>query len=246
MLSLFRSFFSWGKKQPSKQITVMLIGLDNSGKTTLLSAIQGNVDHETMPTVGFDREVISDSGFTTTYFDLGGGAQIRSIWASYYVNVHAAIFVVDASDEKRLDEARDTLQNTLSHDHFKGKSLLVFANKQDLPNALPPSAISERLQLHALSIPYNIIGIQAKTDKGKPTDSNIKVGLKWLQNGIAKDFVALDQRVQMETKKEDERKAIERREKFKRIKARKEAREAEEARQAELAKQKGEAEAESK
>mmetsp|Transcript_2556 Transcript_2556/g.9681 ORF Transcript_2556/g.9681 Transcript_2556/m.9681 type:complete len:238 (+) Transcript_2556:363-1076(+) len=227
--SFFKNFFNWSSKKNEKHLTVMLIGLDNSGKSTLLSSIQGTVDHDTMPTVGFDREIVKHGNYHITYFDLGGGENIRSLWSAYFANVHAAIYVIDSSDEKRMDEARRVLLDCLQHDYFKGKTVLFFANKQDLGESLSAEEIAQRLRLHELDIQYNILGITAKTPKGTPTDPNIKRGLTWLGDALSKDFDQLDNRVRTETQREDERKSEEKRIKFERIRKRKE----EEARQQE-------------
>lgn len=40
--------------------------------------------------------------------------------------------------------------NTLLQDELRGATLLVFANKQDLPNAMSVSEITDKLGLHSL------------------------------------------------------------------------------------------------
>ncbi len=61
------------------------------------------------------------------------------------------IYIVDSSDVERIEESRDELHSILQDDGFpKDATLLVFANKQDAPDALAPSNVAERLCLGRL------------------------------------------------------------------------------------------------
>ncbi|KAJ7620279.1 ARF small monomeric GTPase [Roridomyces roridus] len=60
------------------------------------------------------------------------------------------IFVVDSSDRERVSEAREELQRMLKEDTLRDTLLLVFANKQDLPNAMTTAEIADKLDLHGL------------------------------------------------------------------------------------------------
>lgn len=175
-----------------------------------------------MPTVGFDREIVKHGNYHVTYFDLGGAENIRSLWTSYFANVHAAIYVIDSADPNRLEESSRELRECLKHQFFVGKSVLFFANKQDLKESMTADEIASFMKLEELDIQYNIFGITAKTEKGKPTDPNIKKALSWLTDAISKDFEALDTRVRKETQEEDERKEEAKRIKFEMIRKRKE------------------------
>ncbi|KAH7931798.1 hypothetical protein HPB52_025279 [Rhipicephalus sanguineus] len=60
------------------------------------------------------------------------------------------IFVVDSNDRERITEAQDELQKMLSEDELRDAILLLFANKQDLPNAMPVGELTEKLGLNQL------------------------------------------------------------------------------------------------
>lgn len=63
-----------------QRLKLVLIGLDNAGKTTLLNTLR-NVDAETTPTYGFISQTIRDAGgVDIEIYDLGGGKSIRRIW----------------------------------------------------------------------------------------------------------------------------------------------------------------------
>jgi signal recognition particle receptor subunit beta len=67
-----------------------------------------------------------------------------------FQNTQGIIFVVDSNDRDRISEARDELQRMLNEDELRDALLLVFANKQDLPNAMNPAEITDKLGLHSL------------------------------------------------------------------------------------------------
>ena len=48
----------------------------------------------------------------------------------YYSEAHGLIFVVDAADPERLDEARAVLHQLLGHPDLSSIPLLLLANKQ--------------------------------------------------------------------------------------------------------------------
>jgi ADP-ribosylation factor-like protein 13B len=109
-----------------KELTIMLIGLDNSGKTTLQQALGGDPDPFVVPTVGFSAPLtIPMHGYRLTLYDLGGGARIRAVWPSYFADVHGVVYVVDAADPSRLEESASELQQALLHPMVVGKPILM-------------------------------------------------------------------------------------------------------------------------
>jgi hypothetical protein len=79
-----------------------------------------------------------------------GVVQIRPLWRHYFQNTQGLIFVVDSNDRDRIGEARDELHRMLNEDELRDAVLLVFANKQDLPNAMNAAEITDKLGLHSL------------------------------------------------------------------------------------------------
>jgi ADP-ribosylation factor 1/2 len=109
---------------------------------------------------GFNVEKIQYGKVDLTVWDVGGQETIRRLWrycnsfswcclmATDYYGTHGIIFVVDSSDRDRISEARDELTALLRADELQNAVLLVYANKQDLPYAMNPSEITEKLGLH--------------------------------------------------------------------------------------------------
>jgi len=82
---------------------------------------------------------------------VGGQDKIRPLWRHYYQNTLGLIFVLDSSDRGRIEEAKEELDKLLSEAELSNVLVLIFANKQDLPTALPISEIEQQLGLAKLS-----------------------------------------------------------------------------------------------
>ena len=112
---------------------ILLIGLDNSGKTTILNFVKSKKFIETEPTIGLNIETIRIKNFEFLIFDVGG--RIRSLWNHYYENLSAIIFVIDSTDRARLWETRLELIKINEELKFQSIPALIFYNKQDLNNS---------------------------------------------------------------------------------------------------------------
>jgi len=128
----------------------LILGLDNSGKTTILYKLQMGEVVTTVPTIGFNVETVQYKNLRFQVWDLGGQTSIRPYWRCYYQNTSAVIYVVDSADTERLSLSKQELVAMLEEEELKDAALLVFANKQDLPNALPSNVVAERLGLASL------------------------------------------------------------------------------------------------
>nr|VZI01088.1 unnamed protein product [Spirometra erinaceieuropaei] len=90
------------------------------------------------------------------------------------------VFVVDSNDCERIVEVREELQGMLNEDELRDAALLVFANKQDLPNAMPASEITERLGLCALRGRQWYVQATCAT-----SGTGLYDGLDWLSNSLS-------------------------------------------------------------
>ena len=50
--------------------------------------------------------------------------------------------MIDSNDRERIGEAREELNRMLNEDELRDAVLLIFANKQDLPNAMNAAEIT--------------------------------------------------------------------------------------------------------
>mmetsp|Transcript_12702 Transcript_12702/g.43316 ORF Transcript_12702/g.43316 Transcript_12702/m.43316 type:complete len:186 (+) Transcript_12702:169-726(+) len=137
----------------SKEVRILILGLDNAGKTTILYKLQNETDDEeimTIPTIGFNVEAIEYKNLTLTVWDIGGQDKIRPLWRHYYSDTQGVIFVVDSNDRDRVAMAKDELHGLLDQFELRDATVLIYANKQDLPNALPPARLVQELELNSL------------------------------------------------------------------------------------------------
>ncbi len=130
LLSILRK-----NRQKERQIRVLLLGLDNAGKTSILKRLQGQDISEVSPTLGFNIQTVEAGGFKLNMWDIGGQRSLRSYWRNYFEHTDAIVWVVDSAADARLDECAAELREVLKEERLLGASLLVLANKADL---LPP------------------------------------------------------------------------------------------------------------
>jgi|Transcript_36214 ADP-ribosylation factor 1/2 len=175
--SLFKSMF--GKQD----VRILMVGLDAAGKTTILYKLKLGEIVTTIPTIGFNVETVEYKNLKFTMWDVGGQDKLRPLWRHYFQNTNGIIFVVDSNDRDRVGQARDELQKMLAEDELRNAVLLVFANKQDLPNAMSTTEVQEKLGLHALrQRNWFIQGCCATTAQG------LYEGLDWMSANIKKSM----------------------------------------------------------
>ncbi|KAL7845668.1 hypothetical protein AOLI_G00238600 [Acnodon oligacanthus] len=135
-------------KKILKTRQVVLMGLDSAGKSTLLYRIQRGVVMQTSPTIGFNVLTLElDKKTVFTVWDIGGQGSMRAYWKYYLENSEALVFVVDASDRARMEEAKTALKEVLSDHNMTDIPLMVLANKSDLPDAMTVSEVSKQLDM---------------------------------------------------------------------------------------------------
>ena len=120
----------------NKEVRVLILGLDNAGKTTILYKLQMGEVVTTVPTIGFNVETVQYKSLRLQVWDLGGQTSIRPYWRCYYQNTNAIIYVVDSADGERMGLCKNELITMLEEEELKGAALIIFANKQDLPGAI--------------------------------------------------------------------------------------------------------------
>ncbi|KAJ0170447.1 hypothetical protein K1T71_013818 [Dendrolimus kikuchii] len=210
MGNCFASIFR--RRNVRRHIVLILIGLDNAGKTKTVNNLAGEKDDKVLPTVGFKAVNLVHKATPVTIYDLGGGPHFRQIWPQYYSEVHGVIFVIDSSDYSRLDECKIVLEEVLSHDKISGKPVLVLANKQDKNGALDDIDVVEKLNIEPLVNRYRCPTLvesytaQPQENTKKPKiDPGLRKGYQWLLNYIVRRYGDINLRVQTDIHSELER-----------------------------------------
>ncbi|XP_047452598.1 ADP-ribosylation factor 5 [Mugil cephalus] len=172
----------FGRLFGKKQMRILMVGLDAAGKTTILYKLKLGEIVTTIPTIGFNVETVEFKNISFTVWDVGGQDKIRPLWRHYFQNTQGLIFVVDSNDRERVAESAEELSKMLLEDELKDAVLLVFANKQDLPNALSVSELTDKLGLHALrNKTWHIESTCATQGTG------LYEGLDWLSRELSKN-----------------------------------------------------------
>jgi len=163
-----------------KEHRIVMLGLDNAGKTTTLYKIKLGEVVQTTPTIGFNVESVQRKNLKLSVWDVGGQDQIRGLWRHYFLNTRAVIFVVDSNDTNRLREAREELWKVLESPELANAVVLVFANKQDLPQAATADEVAAQLDLANINEhPWHVQPACATEGTG------LDEGFDWMANRIA-------------------------------------------------------------
>ena len=140
----------WARMVGKTEMRILMVGLDAAGKTTILYKLKLGEVVTTIPTIGFNVETVEYKNLSFTVWDVGGQDKIRPLWRHYYQGTNGLIYVVDSNDRDRTEDAREELTKMLNEDEMRDVVLLVCANKQSLPNAMPAAEVTEKLGLHNL------------------------------------------------------------------------------------------------
>eukprot|EP01041_Mallomonas_annulata_P009268 gene9268-19240_t len=154
-------------KKRDREARVLVLGLDNAGKTSILAKLSdANIDHIS-PTNGYNIKTLVHDLFKLTMWDLGGQKSLRTFWKNYFESTHALIYVIDSTDRRRMEETGVELHSLLEEPKLFGIPVLIYANKQDLLHALSADDISRGLGLVGIrDRPWHISPCSAKNGTG--------------------------------------------------------------------------------
>mmetsp|Transcript_12634 Transcript_12634/g.44239 ORF Transcript_12634/g.44239 Transcript_12634/m.44239 type:complete len:187 (-) Transcript_12634:53-613(-) len=169
-------------KQKEKEVRLLILGLDNAGKTTILKKFNGEPIDTISPTLGFNIETLEHRGYKLNVWDVGGQKTIRSYWRNYYEQTDGLIWVVDSADRRRLRDCKAELHELLKQEKLAGASLMIFANKQDLAGALTSAEIAEALELGSEAFSTRHWSLQPCS---AVTGDGLMEGMDWMVTDIA-------------------------------------------------------------
>ena len=162
---------------------VIILGLDAAGKTTILYKLFSKCSEikTTIPTIGFNVETVEINSSEFICWDVGGCDKIRPLWKCFTTGANAFIFVVDCHDKDRIESIKYEMQIFLNCEDTSPLPLLLFANKQDLPNSLSSVDVIRLLEMNSITTrAWHVQESIATTGEG------LYEGLDWLQSTIAK------------------------------------------------------------
>jgi ADP-ribosylation factor protein 4 len=178
------------KLSGKKDMRILMVGLDAAGKTTILYKLKLGEVVTTIPTIGFNVESVEYKNINFNVWDVGGQDKIRPLWRHYYQNTQGVIFVVDSNDRDRIEKGSTTLEGNsaaeelekmLGEEELKDAAVLVFANKQDLPQAMSVNEVTEKLGMQKLRNRQWYVQAACAT-----TGDGLLEGLDWLSVTLSK------------------------------------------------------------
>ena len=158
------------------EMEIVVIGLQNAGKTSFVNALGGGGFQEDMiPTVGFNMRKLKRDGVSVKTWDLGGQERFRGTWERYCRGVDCVVYVVDAAAKELFETARNELHGLLKRETLREIPLLVLGNKSDLESAVRVQDVVEAMELkRATGREVCCYNVSCKNS------TNIDVCLKWL------------------------------------------------------------------
>lgn len=154
--------------------------MDNAGKTTILKRLNGENIDTIEPTLGFNINTLEHRGYTLNFWDVGGQKSLRSYWRNYFECTDGLVWVVDSADKLRLANCKSELRTLLQEERLAGATLLVLANKQDVPGALSSKEIKDVSieRLTAFPSTYLTVGL-IFADSGVGPNRNASLERRW-------------------------------------------------------------------
>ncbi|RWS20105.1 ADP-ribosylation factor-like protein 2 [Leptotrombidium deliense] len=152
-------------KQKEREVRLLVLGLDNAGKTTLVKKFNGDDIHTISPTLGFNIYDLEHKGYCKQ---------------NYFESTDGLIWVIDSADKSRFEDCRNELFQLIQEEQLAGASLLVFANKQDLDGSLKCDEIADFLHLSTIKTSHwKILPCSAYTG------DNLLEGIDWILDDIS-------------------------------------------------------------
>ncbi|XP_076439638.1 ADP-ribosylation factor-like protein 1 [Babylonia areolata] len=157
------------RKMAGETNRILVAGLYNSGKTTLMERLTG---HSVAPRTGHPFEGAKYGNMMLTGWDLGGRDIMRPLYRYFFPMTDAIIYVMDSHerDQFHLDHAKMQLQRLVEEEELEGRPLLVLANKQDLSAAMTCLELRQHLDLGQVEREraVEILPLSLVTEQGLP------------------------------------------------------------------------------
>lgn len=191
MFALFSGL--WKYLFQKDEYCILILGLDNAGKSTLLEQIKrmygknysGLPFEKITTTVGLNIGKINMSHVKLIFWDLGGQQELQSLWDKYYEECHGVIFVIDSTDETRMEESHQAFNKVVQDPQLQGIPLLILVNKQDLEGSQGVEAIKNFFQDDFPStghLDYFIQPTSALSGDG------LGIGIEWLVQSVKRNL----------------------------------------------------------
>eukprot|EP01137_Pigoraptor_chileana_P004541 Opistho-2@2681 len=191
MFTLFSGFWQYVTRKD--EYYVLILGLDNAGKTTLLEQLKHfyNPKYKGIPlekittTVGLNVAKVDAKKACLIFWDLGGQIELHSLWDKYYSEAHGVMYVIDSTDPARFEASRSAFESMVQHPYLEGVPLLILANKQDVSTALTVQDIKDVFNASSRLVGQRDCKVQPVC---AITGEGLASGMTWLLDGMIKNI----------------------------------------------------------
>ncbi|CAI4222444.1 unnamed protein product [Auanema sp. JU1783] len=144
----------WEKFFKKKDYYVLIVGLDDAGKTTFLEQTKSHFikdygvvnPSKITSTVGLNIGKVELNNTCLNFWDLGGQEDLRSLWSTYYSEANAVIFVVDATRRDQFETVANVFKDVMASELIHDLPVLVAVNKSEVDGAAPAAEVRMFLQ----------------------------------------------------------------------------------------------------
>ncbi|XP_058452615.1 ADP-ribosylation factor-like protein 13B isoform X2 [Malaya genurostris] len=174
--------------QPEETVLrLLIVGLENAGKTEIAHKICGSIRTEFLQTKGCRAFHTNIEGTRVQLSEVGGAQEFLDIWKYYFLDVYGILFVVDSSNINCINQSYNIFERLMAHDLLVGKPFLIIANKQDLPCSIDCIDLCECMNVEVLANKYRnpcMIEVCGNWNNSDDAYDGLQSGIRWLVKTI--------------------------------------------------------------
>jgi small GTP-binding protein len=155
---------------------ILLLGLENTGKTTLLYKLLFDKIIDTIPSIHANVETVEYKNHPLQIYDIRGCDKMRSVYPNYYSGTHAVIFMMDS----RIEESFMLFWSIMNDTTLGDIPVLILINKMDRPGCPESTEVLEQFKLTELKKTHMVQRCSVITGEG------LFEGLDWLLSKLEK------------------------------------------------------------
>ncbi len=130
-----------------KEAKIVFLGLDNAGKSTLLTVLKTGRVTQLDPTKHAHSEQLTIGKIKMKAFDLGGHIAMRKMWREYFPKIDAIVYLVDAADPARFKESKEEFDRIINTEEIGNIPFLILGNKIDKKGAVSEDQLRDEFGL---------------------------------------------------------------------------------------------------
>ncbi|KAL7719721.1 ADP-ribosylation factor [Entamoeba marina] len=134
--------------QKNVEKKLLMFGLDGVGKNTIQMKLSNDSENNRIPTIAYYSDCFNYKDMKLSIWIISRESTFIHICKSYYDQFCGIILVIDSSNKEMINEVKGAISILFEDESLKRLPLLVFANKQDLFNAMKTCDIIKELNLH--------------------------------------------------------------------------------------------------